>query len=127
MRRKDYEPVQGDEPARRSWSSRETLPARIHDPRENGLGADMKISRTMVPGALMLLEEIGLIRARRGVRPFVWVPSPSWPRPLTPKPGHHQSGAGRIFRCAPKRDWYLPGEDALLVPKHVRISRLGSD
>jgi GntR family transcriptional regulator len=40
-------------------------------PTENELGADMKVSRTVVREALMLLEEDGLIRARRGVGRFV--------------------------------------------------------
>ena len=40
-------------------------------PTETELGADMKVSRTVVREALMLLEEDGLIRARRGVGRFV--------------------------------------------------------
>ena len=36
-------------------------------PTETELGTDMKVSRTVVREALMLLEEDGLIRARRGV------------------------------------------------------------
>ncbi|GAA1253682.1 GntR family transcriptional regulator [Arthrobacter pascens] len=40
-------------------------------PTETDLGADMKVSRTVVREALMLLEEDGLIRARRGVGRFV--------------------------------------------------------
>ncbi|MDE8588335.1 winged helix-turn-helix domain-containing protein [Arthrobacter sp. NQ4] len=35
-------------------------------PTETELGADMKVSRTVVREALMLLEEDGLVRARRG-------------------------------------------------------------
>ncbi|MBT2530951.1 GntR family transcriptional regulator [Arthrobacter sp. ISL-48] len=46
-------------------------------PTEAELGADMKVSRTVVREALMLLEEDGLIRARRGVGRFV---SDSLPR-----------------------------------------------
>lgn len=46
-------------------------------PTETELGADMKVSRTVVREALMLLEEDGLIRARRGVGRFV---SDSLPR-----------------------------------------------
>jgi DNA-binding transcriptional regulator YhcF (GntR family) len=40
-------------------------------PTETDLGSDMKVSRTVVRVALMLLEEDGLIRARRGVGRFV--------------------------------------------------------
>lgn len=40
-------------------------------PTETDLGTDMKVSRTVVREALMLLEEDGLIRARRGVGRFV--------------------------------------------------------
>ena len=40
-------------------------------PTETELGTDMKVSRTVVREALMLLEEDGLIRARRGVGRFV--------------------------------------------------------
>ena len=40
-------------------------------PTETELGANMKVSRTVVREALMLLEEDGLIRARRGVGRFV--------------------------------------------------------
>ena len=40
-------------------------------PTETDLGTDMKVSRTVVREALMLLEEDGLIRARRGVARFV--------------------------------------------------------
>ena len=40
-------------------------------PTETDLGSDMKVSRTVVREALMLLEEDGLIRARRGVGRFV--------------------------------------------------------
>ncbi|MBT2534592.1 GntR family transcriptional regulator [Arthrobacter sp. ISL-69] len=40
-------------------------------PSETELGTDMKVSRTVVREALMLLEEDGLIRARRGVGRFV--------------------------------------------------------
>ncbi|WP_026555024.1 GntR family transcriptional regulator [Arthrobacter sp. 35W] len=40
-------------------------------PTETELGAHMKISRTVVREALMLLEEDGLVRARRGVGRFV--------------------------------------------------------
>ncbi len=40
-------------------------------PTETELGADMNVSRTVVREALMLLEEDGLIRARRGVGRFV--------------------------------------------------------
>ena len=40
-------------------------------PTETELGSDMKVSRTVVREALMLLEEDGLIRARRGVGRFV--------------------------------------------------------
>lgn len=40
-------------------------------PRETELGADIKVSRTMVPEALMLLEGDGLIRAHRGVERFI--------------------------------------------------------
>ncbi|MDQ0770234.1 DNA-binding GntR family transcriptional regulator [Pseudarthrobacter defluvii] len=46
-------------------------------PTETELGADMKVSRTVVREALMLLEEDGLIRAGRGTRRFV---SDSLPR-----------------------------------------------
>jgi GntR family transcriptional regulator len=40
-------------------------------PTETELGTDMKVSRTVIREALMLLEEDGLIRARRGVGRFV--------------------------------------------------------
>ena len=40
-------------------------------PTETELDTDMKVSRTVVREALMLLEEDGLIRARRGVGRFV--------------------------------------------------------
>ncbi|XAS68118.1 GntR family transcriptional regulator [Micrococcaceae bacterium Sec5.7] len=40
-------------------------------PTETELGTDMQVSRTVVREALMLLEEDGLIRARRGVGRFV--------------------------------------------------------
>ena len=40
-------------------------------PTETELGADMKVSRTVVREALMLLEEDGLVTARRGVGRFV--------------------------------------------------------
>ncbi|ADX72237.1 transcriptional regulator [Pseudarthrobacter phenanthrenivorans Sphe3] len=40
-------------------------------PTETELGTDMKVSRTVVREALMLLEEDGLIRAWRGVGRFV--------------------------------------------------------
>jgi GntR family transcriptional regulator len=40
-------------------------------PTETDLGTDMKVSRTVVREALMLLEEDGLIRARRGIGRFV--------------------------------------------------------
>ncbi|MEW9872583.1 GntR family transcriptional regulator [Arthrobacter sp. HS15c] len=40
-------------------------------PTETEFGSDMKVSRTVVREALMLLEEDGLIRARRGVGRFV--------------------------------------------------------
>ena len=47
------------------------LQARLLLPTETELGTDMKVSRTVVREALMLLEEDGLIRARRGVGRFV--------------------------------------------------------
>jgi GntR family transcriptional regulator len=40
-------------------------------PTEPELGTDMKVSRTVVREALMLLEEDGLIRARRGIGRYV--------------------------------------------------------
>ncbi|RZU62127.1 GntR family transcriptional regulator [Zhihengliuella halotolerans] len=46
-------------------------------PTESELGQLMSVSRTVVREALMLLEEDGLVRARRGVGRFV---SPSLPR-----------------------------------------------
>ncbi|GHD09490.1 GntR family transcriptional regulator [Zhihengliuella salsuginis] len=46
-------------------------------PTESELGQLMNVSRTVVREALMLLEEDGLVRARRGVGRFV---SPSLPR-----------------------------------------------
>lgn len=47
------------------------LPAGSLVPTEIELGAAMKVSRTVVREALMLLEEDGLIRSRRGVGRFV--------------------------------------------------------
>lgn len=55
-------------------------------PTETELGGDMKVSRTVVREALMLLEEDGLIRARRGVGRFV--------ADTLPRIGIERSGCG---------------------------------
>lgn len=86
----------------------------------------------MVPEALMLLEEDGLIRARHGVGRCI-SDTPPHRHPTHPPPEELLAGAGRklggeappVHRAADAErpaggtrrrmhDWYVPGEDVLL-------------
>ncbi|NJC24515.1 GntR family transcriptional regulator [Arthrobacter pigmenti] len=107
-------------------------------PTEAELGAAMEVSRTVVREALMLLEEDGLVRARRGVGRFV---AESLPRmgieriqpfeELFAVSGHALSLQRIQTVCQPASEFIAPGigaqpEDEFLLWETV-ISRNGEE